>query len=286
MNRGIVIIAHNNRDIDYSLMSIISGGLAKKHLNLPVSLITDQSTVDWMKTSDTFDKASQVFENIKIIDRPVSDNTRRLNDGQEFKTVPFLNSTRSKVWDLTPYDETLLIDSDYLIFSDLLNQYWHLADNVLIGKAMNDVQGQRIGFLDKTVSDVGVHLYWATTVMFKKNKESKLFFDLVKQVEEHYDVFADLYRFSSKQFRNDIAFSVAKHILDGFETTLTQSLPDILTVQDTDLLCEVRDSRLYFIINDGNNPDVYIPCSIKDMDVHFMNKQNIVRQKDKLMELL
>ncbi len=286
MNRGIVIIAHNNRDIDYSLMSIISGGLAKKHLNLPVSLITDQSTVDWMKTSDTFDKASQVFENIKIIDRPVSDNTRRLNDGQEFKTVPFLNSTRSKVWDLTPYDETLLIDSDYLIFSDLLNQYWHLADNVLIGKAMNDVQGQRIGFLDKTVSDVGVHLYWATTVMFKKNKESKLFFDLVKQVEEHYDVFADLYRFSSKQFRNDIAFSVAKHILDGFETTLTQSLPDILTVQDKDLLCEVRDSRLYFIINDGNNPDVYIPCSIKDMDVHFMNKQNIVRQKDKLMELL
>jgi hypothetical protein len=286
MNRGIVIIAHNNRDIDYSLMSIISGGLAKKHLNLPVSLITDQSTVDWMKTSDTFDKASQVFENIKIIDRPVSDNTRRLNDGQEFKTVPFLNSTRSKVWDLTPYDETLLIDSDYLIFSDLLNQYWHLADNVLIGKAMNDVQGQRIGFLDKNVSDVGVHLYWATTVMFKKNKESKLFFDLVKQVEEHYDVFADLYRFSSKQFRNDIAFSVAKHILDGFETTLTQSLPDILTVQDKDLLCEVRDSRLYFIINDGNNPDVYIPCSIKDMDVHFMNKQNIVRQKDKLMELL
>jgi hypothetical protein len=286
MNRGIVIIAHNNRDIDYSLMSIISGGLAKKYLNLPVSLITDQSTVDWMKTSGTFDKASQVFENIKLIDRPVSDNTRRLNDGQESKTVPFLNSTRSKVWDLTPYDETLLIDSDYLIFSDLLNQYWHLADSVLIGKAMNDVQGQRIGFLDKNVSDVGVHLYWATTVMFKKNEESKIFFDLVKQVEEHYDVFADLYRFSSKQFRNDIAFSVAKHMLDGFETSLTQSLPDILTVQDKDLLCEVRDGRLYFIINDGNNPDVYIPCSIKDMDVHFMNKQNIVRQKDKLMELL
>lgn len=286
MNRGIVIIAHNNRDVDYALMSMISGGLAKKYLNLPVTLITDQSTVDWMKTSESFKQASNIFENIKIVDRPASNNSRKLNDGQDSKNVLFLNSTRSKVWDLTPYDETLLIDSDYLIFSDTLNQYWHLADNVLIGSSINDIQGNRIGYLDKNVSDVGVHLYWATTVMFRKNAESKIFFDLVKQVEENYDIFADLYRFSSKQFRNDIAFSVAKHLLDGFETNIKTSLPSVLTVQDKDLLCEVKDNRLYFIINDGNNPDVYVPCSIKGMDVHFMNKQNIVRQKDKLMELL
>jgi hypothetical protein len=29
-----------------------------------------------------------------------------------------------------------------------------------------------------------------------------------------------------------------------------------------------------------------VPCSIKNIDVHFMNKQNIVRQKDKLLELI
>lgn len=286
MSRGILIIAHNNRDVDYALMSIISGGLAKKYLNLPATLITDQSTVDWMKTSSIFDTANNVFEKIKIIDRPTSDNSRRLNDGQDSKNVLFLNSTRSKAWDLTPYEETLLIDSDYLIFSDRLNHYWNLADNVLIGSAMNDIQGQRIGFLDKNVSDVGVHLYWATTVMFKKNLESKMFFELVKQVEENYDIFSDLYRFSPKQFRNDIAFSVAKHILDGFSTDTKISLPAILTVQDKDLLCEVKDDKLFFIINDGNNPDVYVPCSVKGIDIHFMNKQNIVRQKDKLMELL
>lgn len=286
MSRGILIIAHNNRDVDYALMSIISGGLAKKYLNLPATLITDQSTVDWMKTSSIFDTANNVFEKIKIIDRPTSDNSRRLNDGQDSKNVLFLNSTRSKAWDLTPYEETLLIDSDYLIFSDRLNHYWNLADNVLIGSAMNDIQGQRIGFLDKNVSDVGVHLYWATTVMFKKNLESKMFFELVKQVEENYDIFSDLYRFSPKQFRNDIAFSVAKHILDGFSTDTKISLPAILTVQDKDLLCEVKNDKLFFIINDGNNPDVYVPCSVKGVDIHFMNKQNIVRQKDKLMELL
>ena len=51
MKRGVVIFAHNNRDTDYALMAVIAGGLAKKHLNLPVSLITDKTTVSWMKES-------------------------------------------------------------------------------------------------------------------------------------------------------------------------------------------------------------------------------------------
>lgn len=285
MKRGIVIIAHNNRDVDYALMSIISGGLAKKHLNLPVSLITDQSTADWMKESKILELAETVFENIVMIERPKAENYRRLSDGQDSKSVLFLNSTRARVYDLTPYDETLLIDSDFLIFSDQLNQYWETLDSVLIGDSMNDIQGNRIGFLDKHVSDVGIHLYWATTVMFRKNQESKMFFDLVKSIEENYDVFSDLYRFRSDQYRNDISFSIAKHIVDGFITDRTQTLPAVLTVQDKDLLCEIKNSRLYFIIND-NNSENYVPCSIKNVDVHFMNKQNIVRQKDKLLELI
>lgn len=286
MKRGIVIIAHNNREIDYALMSIISGGLAKKNLNLPVSLITDQSTVEWMKESNILTKAESVFENIILIKRPVTDNKRRLNDGQDSKTVSFINSTRSNIYDITPYDETLLIDSDFLIFSDRLNQYWEVLDSVLIGDSMNDIQGNRIGFLDKHVADVGVHLYWATTIMFKKNQESMMFFDLVKSIQENYDVFSDLFRFSPDQYRNDISFSVAKHIMDGFITDRSETLPPILTVQDKDLLCEIKNEKLYFIINDQNNIENYVPCSVKGLDIHFMNKQNIVRQKDKLLELI
>ena len=39
MTRGILIFAHNNRDVDYALMSIVSGHLAGKYLQVPVSLI-------------------------------------------------------------------------------------------------------------------------------------------------------------------------------------------------------------------------------------------------------
>ena len=34
MKKGILIYAHNNRSVDYALMALISGGLAKKKLNV------------------------------------------------------------------------------------------------------------------------------------------------------------------------------------------------------------------------------------------------------------
>ena len=36
MTRGVLIFAHNNRDVDYALMSIVSGQLAAKYLQVPV----------------------------------------------------------------------------------------------------------------------------------------------------------------------------------------------------------------------------------------------------------
>lgn len=286
MKKGILIIAHNNRDVDYALMSLISGGLAKKFLNVPASLITDESTVSWMKESGIYEKSQEVFEHIILVDRPEIYNYRKLNDGVESKNVPFINSTRPLVWDLTPYDRTLLIDSDFLIMSDRLNEFWDVDESVIISESINDIKGDRLGYLDKHVSEVSAHLYWATTVMFTKNNESKLFFDTVKQIENNYDIFGDLFRFSTRQYRNDVAFSVAKHILDGYQKSQNYSLPPVLTVQDKDFLIKVDGTKLNFIISDSAAGDKFYACGIKDQDVHIMNKQNIIRMKDSLLELI
>ena len=53
MTQGIILYAHNNRTVDYALMAVIAGGLAKKNLQVPVSLITDESTIAWMKESNS-----------------------------------------------------------------------------------------------------------------------------------------------------------------------------------------------------------------------------------------
>lgn len=287
MNNGILIFAHNNTELDYVLMSLIAAKLAKKHLNVPVSLVTDDATIAWSKKSKIHSQIKKTFEQVIIVEAPSSNNYRNLRDGNESKKVPFVNANRVSAYDLTPYDNTLLIDSDFLIFSDRLNNYWNLDYDVMIGKSMNDVLGTRSEILDKKVSEIGPHMFWATTVMFKKNNHSKIFFDLVSYIKENYKYYGDLYRFDTRQYRNDITFSIAKHILNGFEETVIGSLPDITTVLDIDILYDVKkDGDLIFLVNDKHNPYNYFLSSTKHTDVHILNKQSIVRNKNKLLGLI
>jgi hypothetical protein len=285
MTQGILIYAHNSRSVDYALMSVISGGLAKKHLKVSVSLVTDKFTVDWMKNSQIYDIASEVFEHIIIVEKPQTNNSRRLYDGTDSLVVPFINSNRSSAWDLTPYNRTLLIDSDFLIFSNRLAEYWNVDSDLMIGESLNDIyDNNRVGYHDRYISDVGIKLYWATTVMFTKNAKTQIFFDLVKHIKDNYQYYADTYRFDSKQFRNDIAFSIAKHILNGFEQNNTEDLPPVLTLLDKDILY-LADKKLTVLISPRCDAN-FCAAAISNTDIHVMNKQSIIRNKESLLELL
>ena len=286
MTQGILIYAHNNRTVDYALMAMIAGGLAKKNLQVPVSLVTDSSTIEWMKESSIFSQAESVFEHIITVDRPSTDNQRRLYDGQTGQMIPFINTNRSTAWDITPYDRTLLIDSDFFIFSNSLGEYWNVDTDVMLGNAINDIYNDtRTGYLDRHISDTGVKMYWATTVMFSKNKNSKLFFNTVNYVKENYTQFADVFRFDPRQFRNDIAFSLAKHILDGYQQDDALSLPPVLSALDKDILHSVNDNSLIFLI-DYKLTNSYCAAAVSSVDVHIMNKQSVIRHKQKLLELI
>jgi hypothetical protein len=239
-----------------------------------------------MKESGIHQQAESVFDQIILTDRPDTNNQRRLYDGVTDEVVPFINADRYSVWELTPYERTLLIDSDFLIFSNQLNEYWDVDQDVMIGNAINDIYDQkRLGYHDRYVSDTGIKLYWATTVMFTKNQTSKFFFDTVAHVKENYRYYADLYRFDSRQYRNDISFSVAKHIMEGFEATDQQMLPPVLTALDRDVLAEVSDKKLTFLVN-YNLDNNFCAAALSNIDVHVMNKQSIHRNKDQLLELI
>jgi hypothetical protein len=286
MNKGILIFAHNSREVDYILTAVVAATLAKKYLNVPVSLVTDETTLDWAKTSEIYSKVNATFDKIILVEKPMSDNVRVLNDGAlSSKLVPFVNANRADAYSLTPYDRTLLIDSDFLIFSNNLSNYWDIDSSLLISPAMNDIRGDRIGILDKWVSDEGIPLLWATTVMFTKNTESKLFFDLVSHIKQNYNTYSLIYRFNPKTFRNDIAFSIAKHMLDGFETT-SAGLPPILTSLDTDIVYSITPDSVKILVEDPKNQGSKTICNIVSRDIHIMNKEAIVRAASALLEIL
>jgi hypothetical protein len=239
-----------------------------------------------MQESNIFNQAEGVFEHIISVDRPITDNQRRLHDGQAGQMIPFINTNRSTAYDLTPYDRTLLIDSDFFILSNSLGEYWNVDVDVMLGSAINDIYNDsRVGYLDRHVSDTGVKMYWATTVMFSKNANAKLFFDTVNYVKENYSQFADVFRFDSRQFRNDIAFSVAKHILDGYQQIDIGTLPPVLSALDKDILHSVNDNTLTFLV-DYKLTNSYCAAALSNIDIHIMNKQSVIRNKQALLELI
>lgn len=286
MTKGILIFAHNSRQVDYALMAIIAGGFAKKNLQVPVSLVTDESTLEWMKISKVIGKAKKIFDKIIEVKKPVTTNQRLLVDAYTSKMVPFVNSNRASAWDVTPYDRTLLIDSDYLIMSKSLHEYWDADSEFMIAPSMNDIRGDRIGILDKHVSETGIPLCWATTVMFTKNKKTKLIFDVVEYVRDNYNNYADLFRFSPNVYRNDIAFSIALHLLDGFEYSKYNYLPSVLTASGKDLIFDVSENRIKLLINDDMSEDNVLATTVANRDIHIMNKQSIVRNAKAFMSLI
>lgn len=286
MSRGVVLFAHNNRQVDYVRMAILAAKLANKNLNVPVSLITDPSTMDWAKESKVEKSMTDVFDKIIITQRPDdTKNIKNYHDGKNKTPAPFTNGNRYSVWDHTPYERTLMIDTDYLTLTDNLSQYWDADEDLLISPRYNDIQGmERTGYLDTHISETGIEMLWATTVMFTKNENTKTFFDLVEHIKTKYRMYSDVYRFNPMLYRNDIAFSVAKHIMNGYQNIDEYCLPDIFSTADRDVLVDVKDGRLKFLIAQ-NNTDGYVATSVSNKDVHVMNKFSIMRNYDKLMEL-
>ena len=53
--KGVCFFAYNNEQIDYINLAVLAAKFAKKHLGLPVCVITDEGTYSWFEQSNTDD---------------------------------------------------------------------------------------------------------------------------------------------------------------------------------------------------------------------------------------
>jgi len=280
MNRGCLIFAHDG-EVDYGSQAVLASKLVKKHLGVPVCLVTDKDTL--ISIGDKF--RDMPFDDLIIIEKPITKNTRRLArpDGTH-ETVSFINSNRTSAYDLTPYDRTLVIDTDFLVFSNELGNYWDSQYDFLIIPGMKELQEELIIPGDHKVSETTVSLMWATNIMFSKTPETKLLFELVDYIREDYDYYSYLYEFLNHQYRNDYAFSIACHIMSGYGTdTWHGKLPMPLHFIDSDEIIKVTDQgQINFLVPTKKGP---IMTRCQGQDVHIMNKRSILKNLDKLLEL-
>jgi hypothetical protein len=278
MSKGVFLIARNNVHIDYVKQSVFLAKRIKQYLDLPVTIATD--SVDYLESAfgtDDFDK---------IIGLPhvEESNSRYFFDGTlSKKTASFKNANRASVYDLSPYDETLLMDTDYIVSNSLLKSVFTSTSDFLIYKNSHDIAKVRDESEFNKISDTSIDFYWATVVFFRKTKTNKIFFDLIKHIEQEYNHYRRVYQITSSLFRNDFAFSIAIHIMNGFQSgDFAQQLPgSMLYTTDKDILWQLNNDKMMFLVQKKSYLGEYTAIKTLGQNIHVMNKISLNRIIDK-----
>lgn len=285
MSRGVLIHAHNNQQIDYALIALCNALMIRHYLEVPVCLVTDAGTIDWLhQCHGTL--AARAFDRFILHTEPSRSERRFCDTLSTTHTLPWHNSTRVDSYDLSPYDETLLIDADYLILDKTLRHVWDSPHDLMMNRRVVPLNhGQT---RERWVGDTGIELCWATCVYFRKTPLAAMFFDMVRHIREHYDYYSMAYGFPTMLYRNDFAFSIASHMMSGFASSDIATLPSdfLFTSFDCDELIDApARGDLVFLMNDPRDRWRFTVTRTKDISVHVMNKFSISRQADKLIEL-
>lgn len=287
-SRGFMIHAYNNAEIDYGTMALCCASLIKKNLKINnTALVTSDDTMDWMLDTHGEDIIGASFDEIIIVDKDYNVQNRRFYDTRySSKEQPYFNTNRVDSHFFTPFDETILIDADYLVLDQSLDTVWGVEENMLVNRKIQSLYHNMTppGF-DERFNEMGIPLYWATMVYFKKNEWCNSVFDLMKFIKSNYSYYKNLYGTSpSGFFRNDYALSMAIHMIDGHiehDSMKSFPIPEILVATEFDDLIDFKNGTAFFIseLNQGS----FQLHNVKT-NIHVMNKWSISRCSKKILE--
>jgi hypothetical protein len=276
MSTGALIFAHNNPGVDYIKLAVFAARRVKEHLDIPVSLITDD--VAWLAQMHP----DHPFDQVIKTDVGLATQKTFYDGSLSSKKFEWKNVTRNQAYDLTPYDKTLVLDSDYIISSDILKLALCKDEIFQIYKKSFDIAGWRDTRSFQRINAYSIPFYWATVFVFEKNAITQAFFDLVSYIKENWLYFRVLYSIETTTFRNDFAFSIAIHIMNGKTNgEFAVELPGTMTyIHDRDLLLNISKDKMNFLIEKKDHLGEYIAAKTTGIDVHVMNKSSLIRVID------
>jgi hypothetical protein len=284
MTRGVLLFALNNSTIDYIKQAIYCAKKIKKHLGIPVALATDNP--EYLKTQ--FPNYERYKHQVIPLEFYSTTQTRRFRDGTMSKRdLEWKNHSRSSAYDITPFDETIVMDTDFIIGNNILLNCFDTNEDFLIYRKITDLNQERPDeFRFDKISDRSIDMYWATVFYFKKTEFMRSFFNLLDHIKENWHFYRLIYQIPFKLFRNDFTFSIAIHILNGFErTNWPKEMPGKLWfTSDADVLVKMEQEQYTFLLDKKEWVGHYTLGSIKDANVHIMNKFSLNRAIDEVLK--
>lgn len=274
MSIGALIFAQNNNNVDYIKLAIFCALNVIKHLEIPVSVVTDSP--DWLLS----EYPDHPFDKVIDIKNPDNIQYKRYYDSSlSSRILEWKNFTRYHAYQLTPYDNTLLLDSDYVINSSLLKKSFNREYDLQIYKESFELSGWRSTAEFERINQFSIPFYWATVVFFRKSQIVESFFDLVSYIKDNWTYFRMLYNIDSPLYRNDYAFSIAIHIMNGKTNgQFAAALPGKMTYTlDRDVLVNALENNMQFLVEKKDHLGEYIAVKTTELDVHVMNKMSLIR---------
>ena len=245
-SKGVVLFAVNTATVDYVKIAEQAARLIQHTLNLPTTIISDLGI-------------------------PIIDNYRTgYAGGTQWK-----NGGRYRAYELSPYDETILLDSDYLqLDTSLLTVLDTTVDYKLMHHNQSPTQS-----MSGNMGQLTLEYVWATAITFKRTDKTRALFDLVGRIERNYAYYRKLYQLRESNFRNDYAFAIANNIINGYTTNTAQSIPFTMLTLDK-LVKNIEITGEKMIIREENSAHV-----IAKQNIHVMDKDYLLSADfDKLVD--
>ena len=134
--------------------------------------------------------------------------------------------------------------------------------------------------------DMGITMYWATVVYFRKTEYVESFFNIVKHVKNNPQYYKDLYKWQGTLYRNDYSFSIAAHMMSGFVDKGIPQLPTTLykSFDTDDIHSAIDENTIVMYLEKPRSPGDFMLTKWQGIDLHIMNKWAINRVSEELLE--
>ena len=201
MTTGVLIFAFNNEHIDYLTMANWSAKNIRRHLGLPVAVVTDITV-----------PTNYNFEQI-IYAKPEGLYTRKFEDLPE--SVTWYNGNRVDAYNLSPWNCTLVLDADYVVASNQLTNILNVDQDFLAHRTAYDVTSHPNFDEHNYFGQHKMPMWWATVMIFRKSKQAELIFKTMQMIRTNWKHYRALYGVNRPTYRNDFALSIALGIVNG-----------------------------------------------------------------------
>jgi hypothetical protein len=259
MTQGVLIFAFNNEETDYLAMAEWSAHNVRRHLNLPVSVVTNAAY-----TGTAFDHVIQADAE--------SGGTRYFEDYD--RTVTWNNAGRVNAYDLTPYNQTIVLDADYVVASNNLKRLLNARPDFMCHRLAFDLAGQTDMRGLNNFGRYDMPMWWATVMVFRKSNTAQYIFDCMQMIRDNWQHYRDLYNIDRATYRNDFALSIALGIVSG-HTMKVDDIPWALaSVMPNTTLSRNLDTDSYMIeYTDSEQKRKHM--SFEGLDFHAMGKKHL-----------